>query len=249
MIAANRGFTLVELMVAMVMGLMVVAGVTQIFLLNQESHRVQKSQSELQERARFAAFQVSQVIARAGFRADPFEEEVETLSGSAIAGTDGSPDSISIRFESNGGDVDCAGTRLNEGDESLNMISLSANANADGRRDLECTAQRWDADGNLIATIGPVGLIRGVEALEIEYGLDLDDDGSVDRYQAAGAADLDKALSVRWGLLLSSDTEMRPKGGAEKVTLLGQTEEYGGESDLRGRWVIEKTVALRNRLE
>jgi type IV pilus assembly protein PilW len=53
------GFTLIELMVAMVLGLLVAAGIVTVFLSTSNNNRVQTQLANLQEEGRFAIIQIS----------------------------------------------------------------------------------------------------------------------------------------------------------------------------------------------
>lgn len=64
---ASRGFTLVELMIALVLGLMLMGGVIGIFISNQTTSRVNNELSSLQSSARLAFQLMSQDIRSAGF--------------------------------------------------------------------------------------------------------------------------------------------------------------------------------------
>ena len=64
---AQRGFSLVEMMIAMVIGLILIAGVIQIFISSKQSYRVQDSMGRLQENARFAMDFLSREVRMAGF--------------------------------------------------------------------------------------------------------------------------------------------------------------------------------------
>ena len=50
----QRGFSLVELMIALVLGLMVIGGVTSVFLSNKQSFRTNTALSQVQENSRIA---------------------------------------------------------------------------------------------------------------------------------------------------------------------------------------------------
>jgi len=63
----QRGFTLVEMMIAMVIGLILSAGVIQIFLSSRQSYRMQEGLSRLQENARFAMGFLTREVRMAGF--------------------------------------------------------------------------------------------------------------------------------------------------------------------------------------
>lgn len=64
----QKGLSLVELMVAITVGLILLAGVLQIFASSQQSYRVQEATSRLQENGRFAIEFLSRDIRMAGYR-------------------------------------------------------------------------------------------------------------------------------------------------------------------------------------
>lgn len=63
----QQGLSLVELMVAIVLGLILVAGVIELFVNNRQAYRVQDAQSRLQENGRYAMKVLTQSIERAGY--------------------------------------------------------------------------------------------------------------------------------------------------------------------------------------
>ena len=62
----DNGFTLIELMVATFLSVLLVLGLSEIYLFMQSSFRFQKALSEIQERGRFLSAILSQRIHRAG---------------------------------------------------------------------------------------------------------------------------------------------------------------------------------------
>lgn len=62
----NRGFTLVELMVSMVLGLVIIGGATGVILANRQSYRTNEGLSQLQESARSAFELMARDIRQAG---------------------------------------------------------------------------------------------------------------------------------------------------------------------------------------
>ena len=62
-----RGFSLVELMVALVITLILLAGIGQIFLSSKKSYTVQDSLSRMQETGRYAMDTLTQDLRRAGY--------------------------------------------------------------------------------------------------------------------------------------------------------------------------------------
>jgi type IV pilus assembly protein PilW len=63
----QRGISIVEVMVAMTVGLILIAGVGQIYLSGKQTYRMQEAQSRLQESARFALEILTNDIRKAGF--------------------------------------------------------------------------------------------------------------------------------------------------------------------------------------
>lgn len=78
----------------------------------------------------------------------------------------------------------------------------SANNAANGARSLYC--QTYDLDNNR-ALGAALPLVDGIDSIQFQYGVDLDADGLIDRYQPITAvADLATIKTVRAGLLINS---------------------------------------------
>ncbi len=65
--ASQRGFTLIELMIAMLIGVFLMTGVIQIFLSAKQAYRLQENLSRLQENGRFAMDMITKDIRMAGY--------------------------------------------------------------------------------------------------------------------------------------------------------------------------------------
>lgn len=63
----QAGFTLVELMIAMILGLVVIAGITSVFLAGQQSFRTNHALSDVQDSSRIAFELMARDIRQAGF--------------------------------------------------------------------------------------------------------------------------------------------------------------------------------------
>lgn len=64
----QSGLSLVELMVALVLGLIVVAAVIELFISSRQLYRVQDVKARMQEDGRFAMYRIGELIDRAGYR-------------------------------------------------------------------------------------------------------------------------------------------------------------------------------------
>jgi type IV pilus assembly protein PilW len=65
-VSGHRGFTLVELMVAMVLGLVIVGGATSLIVANRQSYRTNEALSQVQESARTAFELLARDVREAG---------------------------------------------------------------------------------------------------------------------------------------------------------------------------------------
>lgn len=64
----QSGFSLVELMVALIIGLLLIAGVIEVFISSRQVYRVQDMQARMQEDGRYATSVIAEKLSRAGFR-------------------------------------------------------------------------------------------------------------------------------------------------------------------------------------
>jgi type IV pilus assembly protein PilW len=66
--ARQQGMTIVEMMIALVIGAMLIAGITQVFVSSKVSFETQDNISRMQENARFAFYYLTREIRMAGYR-------------------------------------------------------------------------------------------------------------------------------------------------------------------------------------
>lgn len=64
----QSGFSLVELMIALVIGLLLIAGVIELFVGSKQMYRVQDMKARMQENGRYAIHQISSLISHAGYQ-------------------------------------------------------------------------------------------------------------------------------------------------------------------------------------
>lgn len=212
----QRGFTLVEILVSLVIGLFLTAGLIQLLLGNRQTYRVLDNLSELQENGRFAVDMLSRHIRMAGFRTDwqtPIAMPVE-----GVDGTSGAADQFTVRYEST---TDCVGgTVTSTPPIAVNTFSL---ATSDGLLNLRCTG-----NGGGGAT---QPMVMGVEDMQIQYGLDSDGDGAANYYTSNPPTTTNVAqyVSVRVQLrLMSTEANLADAG------------------DGRIRRTFSSTVTMRN---
>ncbi len=89
----QHGLTLVELLVAMTVGLLLTAGVLTVFVNSSQTYRVQDNLSHLQENGRFALILLGNALRMAGYKTDPINEtgafpKVQFPTATTIFGTE-----------------------------------------------------------------------------------------------------------------------------------------------------------------
>jgi type IV pilus assembly protein PilW len=248
---AQAGLTLIELMVAMVLGIVLMGVAMNVFLSTRETHRVVTNLARVQENGRFALEQISQVIRMTGYQGDTAAQWVlgpltlSTSGVSRLAGTDddtNGSDTISIAFRGGADNFikDCHGNNVGVADTVVNQYALSANS------ELTCGVIR---NGGAIQTLV---VVDGVESMHIMYGIDSNNDDAADQYvTAANVADMENVVSVRVALLLmTQDTSLAGQIDTRTYTLLDETvyDAATPANDRRLRRIMTATVDLRNHL-
>jgi type IV pilus assembly protein PilW len=167
---SQRGLTLIEMAIAMTIALFLLAGVMTIVSGTRTTSITQNRMAQLQDNERLAMTLMTDVIEAAGYYPDPrvygltdFPAAGATLAaGQFITGTSGSPDTITVRYETipNDGVINCLGAS-NTGATAVvytNTFSL------DGQGNLQCQV-------NGVNGGAAVPLVSGVQNLTILYGV------------------------------------------------------------------------------
>ncbi|GAB3686000.1 hypothetical protein GCM10028792_39610 [Salinisphaera aquimarina] len=235
-------------MVALVVGLLLLAGVLQILLGNRESFDAQRSKAHLQENARLASFILENTVAHAGYRTELDSSETHLFpefgtqfaEGAVVSGqanTRGQSDTLRVRFQGEGGVHNCRGTAIGTTDEPQETsFELYVN----------------DDDALICHVIGGdrQPLVENVDRFEVRYGLDTDNSTTgVDRYVSdLTGFDATQIRSVRVQLLLRSAPQenLLPTASAQQFSFSDRSTQTF--TDRRGRLLLDQTIALRNSL-
>lgn len=196
------GLSLVELMVAMTLGLTVMAALGYIFLGSRLSFVGNDASARMQESGRFVLDVLERNIAEAGYVdiSANFTDSKVAFSGTPVNGEDGvtslkagerlaGTDYLTVSLET---DADCLGNPIAAGTEASNAFYIGT-GNA-----LMCDGSGDGAGGQLLAD--------GVEDMQLRYGIDVNNDGSVDIYKSlpASPAEWSQVLLVQVCVLLRS---------------------------------------------
>ncbi len=224
----ESGLTLVELMVAMAIGLFLVAVIGTLFVGAKQTYRSQDNLSRLQENGRFAMELLGRNIRDAGYTNISFAPPASkyaapsatSFSGTAITGTNGTQDSITVSYDAA---TDCLNAAA-PGGRAVNAFSINAS------RQLICLG-----NGSGTSQV----MLDDVEDMQILYG-----DGS--KYVVAGTAGLVMAnvTAVRLCVLIrSSEDSLAP----HNQTYIDCNGNSVTATDRRIRRAFSATYNLRNR--
>jgi type IV pilus assembly protein PilW len=190
-----RGFTLIELMVAITIGLFIVSGIGAILVSMRTSFKAQDGLTQMQENARFLLTVLDTTVHNGGYFTDTVNVKADTAlpapassnadgttfaAAQFITGTSGTSDTIDVRFQTATGDglMNCNGDTNTSGANAVYTNSFAVN----GSGQLTCAVA---TNGGLPAAAEI--LIDNVSTMKILYGVDTDGDGSVDTYKPASA--------------------------------------------------------------
>lgn len=239
---SQQGFTLVELMSAMTIGMILLLVIGTVFTSSRQVFRVQEDNARIQESGRFALEVLGRSIKQAGHAEIPFTGLKVGFTGTAITGTGdpGEADTLTVQYDG-AGDRDCGGGAPATGSDIIqNYFNLDA-----ANRRLRC---RGDTDPVPPAPgAGPVGivLLENVEDFQVLYGIDTTGDQSVDRYDSL-PADWNQVITTRVCVLIRSDQTNIVPAGSSYLNCNGAA--VAVPADRRLRRAFTATFNLRNRV-
>ena len=220
----QRGFSMVEILVALLLSLILTTGIIQLFIGSKQTYRFHDALSRLQENGRFAIESMAADIRMAGYPNNP-STAVETN------GTDGNGnDDITVRWSDNG-----AQTRV---------YSIGPGTGPAPACPAAANSLRLNRNNG-----GNQELIEGVQAMQILYGVCTNGVVNPPYVNAAGvgAANWANVCSVRIHLLLVS-MENNVVTQPQTVFFPADTVNTIVPADRCLRQAFSTTVAIRNRI-
>jgi len=266
----TKGFTLIELMVSILIGLFLLAGLVQIFFASKQTYRLGDGLSRLQENGRFAQYEINRMVRLAGYKPDPtvLDNQVFLADSSFALGSTGLPlvgeqvimgvddhsgsddiipgtDVLTVRYmgTSDNKTTDCAGIAVTATITSLNTFYVK-----DGNS-LFCTAKTGSS------AEATQELISGIEDLQFLYGVDSSGDDVVDQYMDAdsvtSSTNWPNVISVRVGLLVNTINDVLTEQDTKPHDVIPVSATIAGNpitaNDRLRRQVFSSTVQLRNK--
>jgi type IV pilus assembly protein PilW len=246
--ASQLGLTLVEMMIAMVLGLLILLAVSSIYIGSRQTFRMQDDNARLQETGRYALEVLGRSVRQAGFWNMPINPvaTATAFGGTPITGADGAAgasDTVTVQYDYLAADRDCEGT----------VPSTLATPPAFVTDAYRLTANNLVCDGvDTDATFQP--LVSDIDDVQILYGIDTTNDQSADRYVAA-PANWAQVVSARVCVQARSANNVNnaPQtflncGGALGTATGAAATSTAAAGDFRLRRTFVATYNLRNRV-
>jgi len=175
----QSGFTLIEIMIALLLGLFLAAGLITITQGTKNTYNNQTALSQLQDNQRFAMSVLNDVIQSAGYFPDPLVNTAATdmpligaypffltagqpVFGTHLGGT--TPDTITVQFDAGANDtmINCQGQTNGAVQQVfVNAFTVVPNATNPSQGQLLCSVNNG----------APVVLVTGVTNMAIWYGI------------------------------------------------------------------------------
>jgi len=225
----QSGFTLVEVMIAITLSLILIAGVIQIYVSSKESFRVQNELAQVQENQRIAVEFLQRDIRQAGFV--PYGAPLITNKVVVNDGGGQTSDDIFVTYSST---TDCLGQATPNG-IAVNHYTINNN--------------RLMCEGNGNQGV-PQPIADGVSNMQILLGKNtvFANDSlsmpSADEYiNPAPPATMTNVVSIRIALLMRSADPVKTQTVAQSYNLLDTTI---APTDRVKRQVVITTIPIRN---
>lgn len=232
----ESGISLVEMMVALAIGMLLTVSISYIFSGSLQIFRVQGENARIQESGRYLMDTLGRQIVQAGYAAisSDYSDTKLAFSGTPIHGEDGvvairtaerknGSDYLAVSFDAS---VDCQGNAT-AGGTAQNEFYLN------GNEQLVCAS--GGGSGEVLAD--------NVENFQVLYGVDADGDYSVERY-VAQPGDWSQVRTVRVCVVLRAASRGTSTGAQQYQDCSGVTQTA---TDTRLRRILSATFQLRNR--
>ena len=263
----QQGFSLIEMMIASLVGLILMAGTMQMFSTTQQSSRTNTAMTRMQENGRAGLYFLENSIRLSGYRADSLKDFKDVFKdsspffefdGQVIRGIDN--DNVSGNNILDGSDI----ILMRHGGHGDGFINDCVGNSIGGAQVAESKFLVNDK-GELVCIPDLINnpntretLIDGVEDMQIFYGVDTDSDFTANYYVPADnpVSSGSEVVSVRISLLLQSDPKIATQAQAYRwfdtdnkpKTFDGDEEDKftDKEDERRLRKVFSSTTAVRN---
>ncbi len=224
----NKGFTLIELVIVVLLGSIILIAITQVFSLNQNTTMLQNAMIETQNSGFFATSMITSDLQKAG------------LSDESISKYDVTPFDFSLTADDTNGNSKIA----------ISYLNLNNEFDCDGTSGLNTIINVYLVKDGILTCNG-LEMVKNVVRFKVKYGIDLNGDNFVDRYVNRDTAleitntNKYKIISLKFVILLSSDKEYELETEKEFNILNTETLKFKDGKFYR---LFTKDVILKNML-
>lgn len=244
------GFSLVELMVAVTLGLFLLLSLSQMFLSTGNSSRIDENSARMQESGRAGIALISRELRKAGYIVDPTlaaRDAVFPASSlfAAKAAISATADTISIRYQGAGD----ASTQTCTGDTvdtfSLGVMKFDVATPAGTTTpELRCTSSKFSLAAGTATTDDTQPFVSNVEAIDVTAGVDTTGDQQPDSYVVPGSV-------TDWTQVASLRIQLKVRSQDDNLVDTAQAyRDFDGSlvtpTDKRLRRVYSTVISLRN---
>ncbi len=230
----QQGFSLVEIMVALVLGLVLLGGTITLYASSKDSYRLQENIAGMQENARFAIHALRRSVEMAGY---PLLRDIDPFVTDTTSNGNGTTsDQFTIQYRSDSATMtDCLGNPVMAGNLVINQYSVGAD------NSLRCKV------GNTTRR-----LVENIHNMQVLYGVDDDNDNNANRYVrsdqigANGVPGWTAVVGLRLALLVASENDIGSAQQTSAISLLDT--QVDAPTDKRLYRVFTATIPLRNRI-
>jgi len=183
----TKGLTLIELLVALVICGLVIAGMYRLFVAQSKAYTVQDQVVEVQQGIRSAMEILLRDLRMAGYDSDSLTSKI-SIASAVVAGDH----SVTVSYEYD--------------DITQHTITYSRDVATKRLLRQLTTTKAPPPDGDGSVTAGPQDvLLENVETLDFTYGVDTNNDGALDSWVSAGGIGIGKVVAVRVMLTAKPD--------------------------------------------
>jgi len=245
---AHRGFSLMEVMIAVFLSTILVSGIVQLLGGSVSAYRLQLGQSQLEESDRFARDVLITHIAQAAYVPEPWQNQpgLPALTSEAIDGSAVPGDQLGLQRWSRS---NCYGNEnpVTDSDGQAEFYLLQAHFRVNSSNNLAMTC-RYGPDASQLQTqINNFGLVEDVESMQVLYAEDRNGDDIADTWVKAQAWQQETNIRAVKVALLLSTRHTFGQAVSEQITLLDET--ISSPADGHLRIASSLTTAIRGRLK
>jgi prepilin-type N-terminal cleavage/methylation domain-containing protein len=191
-LCCQGGFSLIELMIALVISLFLIGGILSVFSSNQQTSQVKRDLDNAQEAFRFASFTIARIV-KLGGGTNPSDPAMLQPSAN---------DELIVSFLRRPGITDCLGLPAGGAGVAVNTFFVDAGA-------LLC-----ENDSGQIAT-----LVSNIDSMEVRYGVPGTNQW-IENNDFMLAAELEADSAMNWNDVTSAHIQLRMTGSGLETTFV-----------------------------